>query len=55
MSNFLLPFWDSFDRTQFELVGYNAAPMKDEVTDHLSAGAVLWRDVYQLSDRELAR
>ncbi|ELY3984832.1 methyltransferase regulatory domain-containing protein [Cronobacter muytjensii] len=55
VSNFLLPFWDSFDRTHFELVGYNAAPMADEVTDHLSAGAVLWRDVYQLSDRELAR
>ncbi|HAU5437088.1 TPA: methyltransferase domain-containing protein [Cronobacter sakazakii] len=55
VSNFLLPFWDSFDRTQFELVGYNAAPIKDEVTDHLRAGAVLWRDVYQLSDRELAR
>ncbi|WP_032982995.1 methyltransferase domain-containing protein [Cronobacter malonaticus] len=55
VSNFLLPFWESFDRTQFELVGYNAAPMHDEVTDHLRAGAVLWRDVYQLSDRELAR
>lgn len=55
VSNFLLPFWESFDRTQFELVGYNAAPMHDEVTDHLRAGAVLWRDAYQLSDRELAR
>ncbi|EKM0377534.1 methyltransferase regulatory domain-containing protein [Cronobacter turicensis] len=55
VSNFLLPFWASFDRTQFELVGYNAAPMHDEVTDHLRAGAVLWRDAYQLSDRELAR
>ncbi|WP_228029061.1 hypothetical protein, partial [Leptospira borgpetersenii] len=48
VSNFLLPFWESFDRTQFELVGYNAAPMHDEVTDHLRAGTVLWRDVSQL-------
>lgn len=55
VSNFLLPFWDSFDREQFELVGYNAAPLKDDFTDYLKSGAVLWRDVYQLSDRELAR
>ncbi len=55
VSNFLLPFWESFDRTRFELVGYNAAPMHDELTDRLKAGAVLWRDAAQLSDRELAR
>lgn len=55
VSNFLLPFWDSFNREHFELVGYNASPTHDWMTDRLQAGAVLWRNVELMSDVELAK
>ncbi|SQC91003.1 Predicted O-linked N-acetylglucosamine transferase, SPINDLY family [Cedecea neteri] len=55
MSQFLLPFWDGLNRDRFELVGYSASFAKDEMTEYLKAGAVLWREVYALDDVELAR
>ncbi|MFW0765575.1 methyltransferase [Trabulsiella odontotermitis] len=55
VSNFLLPFWDSFNRQHFELVGYSASPVKDRITEHLQSGAVLWRDAELMSDIELAK
>lgn len=54
VSNFFTPFWDAMDRTRFDLVGYNASPVRDEVTDYLENGSALWRDVDRLSDIELA-
>ncbi|ATF92122.1 methyltransferase [Cedecea neteri] len=55
VSQFLLPFWDGLNRDRFELVGYSASFAKDEMTEYLKAGAVLWREVYALDDVELAR
>lgn len=55
VTNFLLPFWDAIDRTSFELVGYSTHRLNDAVTDHLRSGAVLWREVDQMGNVELAK
>jgi predicted O-linked N-acetylglucosamine transferase (SPINDLY family) len=54
VSHFLEPFWDGLDREHFELVGYSVSYVHDEVTDHLAAGSVLWRQVDRLSNQQLA-
>lgn len=54
VSHFLEPFWDGLNREHFELVGYSVSPVRDEVTEHLEAGSVLWRHVDRLSQRQLA-
>lgn len=55
VTNFLLPFWDAIDRTQFELVGYSTGRISDFVTEHLRSTSVLWRSVDQLNSAELAK
>lgn len=55
VANFLLPFWDNLDRSQFDVVGYSTFQMHDAVTDHLRSSAALWRDVAQMGNVELAK
>jgi Predicted O-linked N-acetylglucosamine transferase, SPINDLY family len=55
VTNFLLPFWDAIDRTQFDLVGYSTGRISDFVTEHLRSTSALWRDVDQLNSAELAK
>lgn len=55
VSNFFVPFWDSFDRNSFDLIGYQASNISDDVTEHLETTATLWRNVVSTSDPELAQ
>jgi predicted O-linked N-acetylglucosamine transferase (SPINDLY family) len=51
---FALPFFDAYDQSRFEVVVYSHLPAPDQVTDHLRHRINLWRDVYELSDQQLA-
>ena len=54
VSHFFIPFWDAMDRERFDLIGYNASPVRDDITDYLESGSSLWRDIDDISDTELA-
>ncbi|WP_160173977.1 bifunctional class I SAM-dependent methyltransferase/glycosyltransferase [Mangrovibacter sp. MFB070] len=51
---FLLPFWESLDRSKFDVYAYNTSPHQDEMTDRLATGTVAFRSVIKNSHRELA-
>lgn len=55
VSNFLMPFWNGINRQHFDLIGYHACPRRDEITDHFERTALLWRDIVNISDVELAK
>lgn len=50
---FLLPLLEAHDRTQFEIVGYDAGSGADEMTSELRAASSAWREVRGLDDAAL--
>jgi len=54
-SFFLLPLLSSHDHKNFEIMCYSNAGRPDAVTQQLRGFADGWRDVFTLSDEELAR
>lgn len=55
VSNFFLPFWDNLNRNHFELIAYSNSEKYDEVSEHFSKSAALWRTITGLSHAELAQ
>jgi predicted O-linked N-acetylglucosamine transferase (SPINDLY family) len=54
IGRFLLPLLQSHDHTRFEIFCYSSLDRPDAVTDQCRAHADMWREVYRLSDQQLA-
>jgi predicted O-linked N-acetylglucosamine transferase (SPINDLY family) len=54
IGRFLLPLLEAHDHTRFEIFCYSSRNRADEITDRCRAHADVWRDVYGLSDEQLA-
>jgi predicted O-linked N-acetylglucosamine transferase (SPINDLY family) len=51
---FLLPLLEAHDRGQVEIFCYASVRARDDVTERCRAKADVWRDVFNLSDEQLA-
>ena len=54
IGRFLLPLLESHDHERFEIICYSSLNTPDAVTGQCRAHADVWRDVFRLSDQQLA-
>jgi predicted O-linked N-acetylglucosamine transferase (SPINDLY family) len=54
VGRFLLPLLESHDHRQVEAVCYSSVQVADEITERSRAAADAWRDVFALTDEQLA-
>lgn len=51
---FFLPFYETHDRSRFEIYCYSECASGDETTKRVQAAATGWRNTYGVSDQQLA-